>query len=566
MSAVALYARVSSEQQAQRTTIASQLEALMERVRVDGHQILPGNVYQDDGYSGTTLLRPALEQLRDRIAQGEIQWLYVQSPDRLARRYAYQVLLLEEFAKHGTHIVFVQGAGGNSPEQQLLTQVQGMLAEYERALLLERCRRGRIHRAKQGQVQALAAAPYGYRYVPSTPSQPACYQILLPEARVVRRIFHAVVVEQMPVSKIAQELTEAKIPTRHGRPSWHRSTLCNMLRNPAYAGRAAYCKTERVTRQQPLHPARMGSSTSRSLHTSNRRRPISEWIHIPVPAIVQPELFDAAQEQLARNQQLSQRHARGQLYLLQGLLVCACCGHAWYGKCASGTARKMRIRPVYYRCPGRDGSRVGGQRICSVSPMRADRLEASVWASVCTILRDPERVAQEWSRRLHDQGTHHAQQQQHEQAVRQVKQSEQVLQRLLDAYEAGAMELSDLTQRTERVGQALHRARKDLAEVEASCKEAETLQAVITQFDTFADRVRQSLEHLDWTGRRDLIRLLVSRVELDEEGATIVYRLPATQPSENPDRSNTTSKVANTGAGPASCPLRLRQQGDGPKE
>lgn len=144
---VAIYARVSSEQQAQEQTIASQVAALHERVAADGSSLDDELRFIDDGISGTTLQRPALERLRDQAYAGGFQKLYVHSPDRLARRYAYQVLLVEELRRHGVEIVFLNRALGVSPEEDLLLQMQGMFAEYERAKILERSRRGKRHAA-----------------------------------------------------------------------------------------------------------------------------------------------------------------------------------------------------------------------------------------------------------------------------------------------------------------------------------------------------------------------------------------------------------------------------------
>src|SRR3954466_15188400 len=161
----AIYARVSSEQQTNEKTIASQIAALEARVAQDDLALMPDERFCDEGYSGATLVRPALERLRDAVAAGGLDRLYVHSPDRLARRYAYQVLLIDEFRRAGAEVVFLNRAIGLSPEDDLLLQVQGMVAEYERAKILERSRRGKRHAARQGAVSVLSGAPYGYRYI-----------------------------------------------------------------------------------------------------------------------------------------------------------------------------------------------------------------------------------------------------------------------------------------------------------------------------------------------------------------------------------------------------------------
>ena len=162
--AVAFYARVSSEQQAQAQTIASQVAALRDHIAPVDEVLSPAHEFIDQGYSGSTLIRPALERLRDAVAAGEVERVYVYSPDRLARQSAYQVMLVNEFQRAGVELVFLNRPVGHSPEDELLLQMQGMIAEYERAQILERNRRGKRHQARHGMVNVLSGAPYGYRY------------------------------------------------------------------------------------------------------------------------------------------------------------------------------------------------------------------------------------------------------------------------------------------------------------------------------------------------------------------------------------------------------------------
>ena len=148
MKTAALYARVSSERQKEEQTIGSQTEALKEYAQANGYTVVPEWIFQDEGYSGAILKRPDLERLRDLAAEGQIETILVYSPDRLSRKYAYQVLLMEEFARHGVETVFIKSPQASTPEEQLLVQFQGMIAEYERAQIAERTRRGKKHRAK----------------------------------------------------------------------------------------------------------------------------------------------------------------------------------------------------------------------------------------------------------------------------------------------------------------------------------------------------------------------------------------------------------------------------------
>src|SRR5437867_5714003 len=202
----AIYARVSSDQQKEQNTIASQTTALLEYAQAHQYTIPPEWIFEDEGYSGSVLTRPGLERLRDLIAEGAIERVLVYGPDRLSRNYAYQVLLLEEFARHGAEVVFLKAPAADTPEQRLLLQFQGMIAEYERAQIAERCRRGKRHRARAGVINVLSTAPYGYRYVKKTEAAQAYYQVVESEAEVVRKVFAQFTTDGLSIRTIAQQL------------------------------------------------------------------------------------------------------------------------------------------------------------------------------------------------------------------------------------------------------------------------------------------------------------------------------------------------------------------------
>ena len=551
MKSVALYARVSSEKQAQQATIDSQVSALRERAQVDGHVVLPQDVFIDDGYSGASLIRPGLERLRDRAAEAGLDIVYIHSPDRLARRYAYQVVLLEELSRAGAQVKFLNGPAGVTAEDELLVQVQGMIAEYERAKILERCRRGKIHRARQGLVNSLSGAPYGYRYIRKTDDESAQFTIELHEAKVVRQVFSWLVQEQQSIGEITRRLNTDKTPTRNGAARWDRSTVWALLRNPAYKGKAAFGKTESIERHALLRSIRGKSSIPRRGKGAHRDKPPADWIAIDVPPLISAEVFDAAAEQLERNRRLSQRNARGRRYLLQGLTVCARCGYAFYGKPVSRRSAKGTTRAyAYYRCTGTDGYRFAGGRVCTNEQVRTDQLDGYVWESVCGFLRDPNRVVEEFSRRGSEDGAPLELRQQHDEAARALAMQERGLQRLLDAYEAGALDLTELTDRSARVRDRVGRARRDLADVDAQLSATVELRAVAGRIEDFAARVRSSLDEMSWEDRRRIIRTLVARVEIGAESATVVYRVPGIPgPGAGRDHDDVDPTTDNAGAG-----------------
>src|SRR2546430_10350961 len=252
----AIYARVSSDRQKENHTIASQTAALIEYAQTHEYSVPPEWIFQDEGYSGAVLARPGLEALRDLAAEGQIAAALIYSPDRLSRKYAYQVLLSEELSRCGVELIFLKSPTGATPEDQLLVQFQGMIAEYERAQIAERSRRGKRHKAQQGVINVLSGAPYGYRYVRKTETSAAYYEVIEAEAQVVRLVFETYTQQGLSINAIARMLNQRQIPTRTAKTHWERSTVWAILRNPAYQGKACYGKTELRPRQRITRPIR----------------------------------------------------------------------------------------------------------------------------------------------------------------------------------------------------------------------------------------------------------------------------------------------------------------------
>jgi site-specific DNA recombinase len=538
---VALYARVSSGQQVTDSTIASQLAALNARLVQDGVRALPEHRFVDDGHSGNTLLRPALERLRDAVATGLVDRLYVHSPDRLARRYAYQVVLMEEFRRAGTEVVFLNRPIGASAEDDLLLQVQGMVAEYERAKILERSRRGKRHAAQQGSVSALSCAPYGYRYVSKRDGGGiARYEIVEEEAQVVRLVFKWVGHDRLSAGAVSRRLHEAGYLTRHGATTWSRSTIWAMLRNPAYIGSAAFGR-RRVAppATTPRLRAPRGGSEHRRQPYRVEQRPPEHWIAIPVPAIVDADLFEVVQDQLAENQRLSRARTRGERYLLQGLLVCRECGYAYYAKPINRQLLSTgRPAYAYYRCLGNDGYRFGGQRLCRNRQVRMDWLDEVVWREVARFLEQPERIEAEYHRRLQSVQDAGPGQQTVAAIDGRLAALRRGMGRLIDSYTDGVIEKEDFEPRMAGFRQRIRsleeqrKAAVDTADLRA------TLSVIVGQLEAFSQAIRDRLDDVDWTTRRHLIRLLVKRIEVAEHDINIVFRVPPDPQSPRPQRSS----------------------------
>jgi site-specific DNA recombinase len=488
---VAIYARVSSEQQAEAGTIASQLAALQQKVAQDGFQLSEELTFVDEGYSGSTLIRPALEQLRDVVALHGLERLYIHSPDRLARKYAYQVLLIDEFERAGVEIIFLNRALGQSPEDELLLQVQGMVAEYERAKILERSRRGKRHAAQSGQVSVLSGAPYGYRYISKQEGGgQARYEIMLDEARVVRQVFSWVGHERLSIQEVCRRLQRAQERTRTGKTTWDRTTVWGILKNPAYKGTAAFGKTKTGPMRPKLRPQR-GDPAQPRRPVSTQEVDQKEWIYIPVPALVSEALFEIVQVQLTENRQRARQRQRGARYLLQGLLVCAQCQYAYYGKGVSNKAAKGKKRDyAYYRCIGTDAYRFGGQRICDNLQVRTDKLDEWVWHEVVALLEDPQRLAQEYQRRLETPSRENENLTVTKAQLAKVRQG---IARLIDSYTEGFIEKQEFEPRIKRLRERLVSLEDRDRQLRTELARQAELRLVITQLEDFSAKVKDSL-------------------------------------------------------------------------
>jgi site-specific DNA recombinase len=525
-----LYARVSTDSQARGNTIASQIAALHERACADTITIDPHHAYIDEGRSGATLARPALERLRDAVAGGELDRVYVHAPDRLARRYAYQVLLIEEFRRGGVDVVFLNRPIGGSAEDDLLLQVQGMIAEYERARILERSRRGRRHAARSGAVSAMCRAPFGYRYVDRHAGGGAAqFEIIEDEAQMVRQLYRWIGVERISLREACRRLQGMGRLTRTGLEHWDPTTLNAMLRNPAYRGTAMFGRTRTIPPiGARLRPIRGRNQLPRDGHGSRAAVPREEWITVPVPPIVDADIFETVQGQLDENRKRKRDGRRRPGWLLQGLVVCQQCGYAFYGKMARSVAAGREPADYgYYRCTGTDAHKFGGQPLCRNRSVRSDKLEAAVWHQIETVLDNPQRVAVEHERRI-------AAAQDSKARVdldamdRQMARLRRGIDRLIDSYADEIIEAEEFKPRLAGLKQRLARLQADRDAAMAADEAERSLQLVIGRLADFAGRVRVGLDQLDWHGRRVIIRALIRRIEIDHDRVEVVFRIPGT--------------------------------------
>jgi site-specific DNA recombinase len=528
----AIYARVSSERQRQDETIQSQTAGLRELAAARGLLVPEDLVFEDEGFSGATVQRPALERLRDRAAEGAFEVLLCHAPDRLARRYAYQVLLLDELARVGVEVCFAkEPERGGTPEDELLRQFQGMIAEYERAQIAERTRRGKAHRARGGSQAVMSGAPYGYRYVKKAEHRDAYWEIDELEAQVVREVFARYVDDGVSIGEIARWLSERGMRTRTGKTVWDRSTVWAMLRNPAYRGQAAFGKTKMAERHGG--PTR----TTRSRGERHGRRlarydqPAEKWTLIAVPALVADETFELAQARLQDNKRFARRNTK-QLTLLQGVLVCRECGYSCYRTCTRTTNKRIS----YYRCIGQDGWRHVGGRVCTSRPVRADALDALVWDAVRRLLEDPALVRGEIDRRLQALRTEHPATKRREALERDLARADAAIARLIEAYQEQLISLDELRARMPALRKRQTTLRAQLDALDAELHDAETYLQLADTLDGFLGRLADGLDQLTVEEQQRILRLVVREVLIggDDDNVTIRHSIPAPTGPDDP--------------------------------
>ncbi len=542
MTSAVIYARVSSARQKKDETIGSQTAALRAHAEQLGLDVPDEWVFEDEGHSGATLVRPALERLRDLIAGVGIDVVLCYSPDRLARKFGYQALLLEEFTRAGTRVEFIKGPRGDSPEDQLLVQFQGMFAEYEKAQILERYRRGKTHRAKTGSINVLSGAPFGYRYVRKNEHTGAAYEIVEHEAALVAELFRRYADDGASLAELTRWLTAQQVPTRTGKHRWDRSVIWGMLRNPAYAGRAVFGKTMVVHESPGLNRvARLqGRSTPRACKTVDRPR--EQWTEIAVPAIVSEQTFDRVAQRLANNQRFASRNSKIPS-LLQGLAACSSCGYGYYRTCTRTTNKKI----YYYRCLGSDDYRYENGRVCANKPVRADYLDTVVWDHITGMLADPKLIRTEIDNRLTCARTSDPATRERKRLHTALAKTSSGIARMIEAYSEQLITIDELRARMPDLRARETNLHNQIQAIDNQLADREAYLALASDLEGFLAQLNTKAEASTVEERQRVLRLLIKDVLIGPEKITIRHRIPIRE---------RTSNTADTDTEGEHCPLR----------
>src|SRR5882672_3836241 len=514
----AMYARVSTAHQEQEQTIASQIEALERaaaamQLRVPGH-----HRYVDEGFSGSRLDRPGLDAMRDVAADGLIDVVLVHCPDRLARNYVHQQVIIEELAKHGVTVHFVERPIGERAEDKLLLQMQGVIAEYERAKIVERTRRGTLHKVRSGQMLPFSRPPYGYAIVRSPEHPRGMLVVDEVEADHVRSMCRWVIDEGLGVRQIAKRLNALGIRPKR-REFWVQTSVYKLLINPVLVGKAIFGKMESVEPKRPRHPG----SYRKQTRSSQRLRPQSQWIEVPVPAIIDQETREALLARMTKNKLLATRNTRYS-YLLRTLVVCGECNwrmDAKHQKISGG-----RYDYACYACTHRDPVVTGKKTRCTARRVHAEELDRVVWDAITSWIQSPEMLLREveaW--RTSRTGLAHANRDR-ARIEGLCRRLDQQIGRLIDGYQRGAITIDELKARRERLEAERDAARKRGEELAAEEMVRTRVDRMAQELEEFAASIRDGVNDLDFQGRQQLVRLLVERVVVIGNEIAIEHAIP----------------------------------------
>ena len=523
----ALYARVSTDMQEKEQTIQSQLAAITQYAEEHGLRTTPALTYSDDGFSGSHLDRPALDELRDHAREGRFDVVVVLCPDRLARRYAYQVLLIEELNRAEVEVHFCERPITDSPDDQLLLQIQGAIAEYERAKILERSRRGRLYRARMGELTP-GELPYGYQRTPKRYGGDGRIRIHEEEVALVRQIFEWYDEEGATLHTVAAKLTASEWETRAGKNEWSASAVGRILRCEWYIGRAYYNRTKctRNPRSVSEIPSKRAPRFIRS------KRPRAEWIEVAVPSIIDEDLFRRAQTRLSENRRFARRRLKQEgVFLLRGLLKCGLCGHAYIAMTERKRYKGTESLYHYYLCNQRQSRPPGGIR-CPNERLRAMGANEAVWTTVRDLLLDSDALAKElsdWLERATTVGPEEDGRLQKAEARLQelIRQRD----RLTDAYQTGALPLEVFRMRIEAIEEGRLTTQHALAELRAQQLETEVARHRAASAKQAVEVLRPTLLNADFDTQQTILRLLVERVVVRGQHLEIHLAVPVSSNS-----------------------------------
>lgn len=516
MPQVAFYVRVSTLQQTNSQTIEQQLERLKTYCLSQGWPWSSDNIFRDDGFSGASLSRPGLDCLRDKIAGAHYQRVVITAPDRLARKYFHQMVLLEEFEKYGCQVEFLDRPMSQEPNDQLLLQIRGAVAEYERSLIADRLRRGKQHKYRAGMLLPWTTPPFGYRSKPDQPRDPSGVYLEEAEAVIIREIYAFYLQEGATLAGVAKRLTKLGWPTPTGKSGWRLASVRKSLTNPVYIGEvyAGKGRTRPITsRQSPLKPVG---------RRSNGLSPISveEWILVgQVPAIVSQAEFEQVKAKLVLNKQRAGRNNKAQNYLLRSLVSCGLCKLA----CSGQTRRSYS----YYTCHGHSTPAISGlEQYCHSRLTPMTHLDEVVWKDVCEILTQPDLLTQALERARSGYWLPQELQARRQNLNKAHNSLANQIERLTQAYLEKIIGLEEYRRRRKELEGLVAALQGQLHQLEVSIDHQQELAGYVKYIEEFCERIQKGLSEANFEQKRRIIELIIERIIVSNEQVEIRYVIP----------------------------------------
>jgi site-specific DNA recombinase len=480
---VALYARVSGEEQKQGHNIDSQILELEQYASHNKWPVI--HIYRDEAWSGAALARPALDQLRDDAGKKIFDAVLINDVDRLARDVTHLGVIKRDLERSGVRVIFRKIPSENSPTHNLLVNILGSFAEFEREMIMDRTRRGRRHKVETRQQFIGCIPPYGYAYSPIENSLTGGSLTINPaEAAVVREMYEWVDHFGLSAREVVLRLRKEGIPPRKSGSEWQRSSVLRILRGTIYRGTWYYYK-HRLEYPRTVVPG----SEARARKTSSRLRPRADWVSVTLPdslKIISAEQWTRVQQQIDRNRSFSPRNSK-HAYLLSGLVRCGGCQSPYVGNPSHGRFE--------YRCANR----------CKRVPLVGEEiLNVAVWNALETALKQPAILTKAITEIIQpvEHPIHQADQTQ--KAIETLRTEEA---RILEAYRLSiltpdqlARELESIANRRkllEKQSQELHKPQPSITRdsVEKSCR-----------------KIREHLPRLTFETKRNILRLLLRKV------------------------------------------------------
>lgn len=512
MKKVAVYVRVSTAGQEDEETIDNQVSELKKRVKLDGHQLHEQFIYKDDGWTGTLLERPDLDRLRSDAKAKMFDLLYFYDRGRIARKFVYQEVVLDELQSLGIDCISLHDINGSTPEEMLMGSVMGIFHEYERVKITERMRLGKMHKVRENKKLLGYNPPYGYDYLPRIKggenARDGRFVINKQEAEAVRKIF-GWVAEGTSLREVIRKLQEEGIPPKkQKRDTWTKGPVVRLLQNTTYIGEHYYNKSEAIVTQNPKNPAQ---KYRRIKKTGRRVRPKEEWLPIKTPKIIDKDLFEKVQKQLELNVKFKHRNNKRNNYLLTGILECEC------GKPRTGDPGCNGN--LYYRCTDRL-TRFPMPRICYSGGVNAQIADTVVWGNLEQLLTNPKLIKQQADRWLNTKNVSPAKSELIDSEER-IKKLDEEEKRYIKAYGTGYMSERLFKQQIEE----LTTKRSDL-QIQAQKAKTDLAKLPTLSRDELVVGVKEMLGNLDFTDRKDIIRRIVTNIKATQEKIIIWGQLP----------------------------------------